>query len=78
MAAHTVSIDEAKTQLSDLIATAQEGGEIIIVDNGKALARLVSAADSAVYQTHAVTPAEFATDDEEPLAWEADGWESVA
>lgn len=77
MAAHTVSIDEAKTQLSDLIATAQEGGEIIIVDNGKALARLVSAADSAVYQTHPATTAEFATD-EEPLAWEGDDWENVA
>jgi len=77
MATQTVSIDEAKTQLSDLIATAQEGGEIIIVDNGKALARLVSAADSAVYQTHPATKAEFATD-EEPLAWEAGGWENVA
>ena len=77
MAAQTVSIEEAKTQLSDLIATAQAGGEIIIVDNGKALARLVSAADSAVYKTHPATTAEFATD-EEPLAWEADGWESVA
>jgi len=77
MPAQTVSIDEAKAQLSDLIATAQEGGEIIIVDNGKALARLVSAADSAVYQTHPATTAEFATDDE-PLAWEADGWENVA
>ena len=77
MAGQTVSIDEAKTHLSDLIATAQEGGEIIIVDNGKALARLVSAADSAVYQTHPATKAEFATD-EEPLAWDADGWESVA
>ena len=77
MAAQTVSIDEAKTQLSDLIATAQEGGEIIIVDNGKALARLVPAGDSAVYKTHSPTSEEFATD-EEPLAWDADGWESVA
>jgi prevent-host-death family protein len=77
MAAQTVSIEEAKTQLSDLIATAQEGGEIIIVDNGKALARLVSAADSAVYKTHPQKTGEFATD-EEPLAWDADGWESVA
>ena len=77
MAAQTVSIDEAKIQLSDLIAAAQEGGEIIIVDNGKALARLVSAADSAVYTTHPATTAEFATD-EEPLAWDADGWENVA
>ncbi len=77
MAAQVVSIDEAKTQLSDLIATAQEGGEIIIVDNGKALARLVSATDSAVYKTHSPTAVEFATD-EEPLAWDADGWENVA
>ena len=77
MAAQTVTIDEAKTQLSELIATAQEGGEVVIVDNGKALARLVSAADSAVYKTHPATTAEFATD-EEPLAWDADGWESVA
>jgi prevent-host-death family protein len=77
MATQTVSIDEAKTQLSDLIATAQEGGEIIIVDKGKAMARLVSAADSSVYATHPATTAEFATD-EEPLAWEVDGWENVA
>ena len=77
MATQTVSIDEAKTQLSDLIATAQEGGEIIIVDNGKALARLVPAGDSAIYKTHPQTTREFATD-EEPLAWEADGWENVA
>jgi prevent-host-death family protein len=77
MPAQTVSIDEAKTRLSDLIATAQEGVEVIIVDNGKALARLVSAADSAVYKTHPQTTEEFATD-EEPLAWDADGWESVA
>ena len=77
MPAQIVSIDEAKTQLSDLIATAQEGGEIIIVDNGKALARLVSAEDSAAYKTHPATTAEFATD-EEPLAWEGDGWENVA
>ena len=77
MAAQTVTIDEAKTQLSDLIATAREGGEVIIVDNGKALARLISAADSAVYKTRTPTAGEFATD-EEPLAWDADGWESVA
>ena len=77
MPAQTVSIDEAKTQLSDLIATAQEGFEVIIVDNGRALARLVPAGDSAVYKTHPQTTGEFATD-EEPLAWEADGWESVA
>ena len=77
MAAHTVSIDEAKTHLSDLIATAQEGGEVIIVDNGKPLARLVPAADSAVYKTHPPTTGEFATD-EEPLAWDANGWENVA
>ena len=77
MPAQTVSIDEAKTQLSELIATAQEGFDVIIVDNGKALARLVPAGDSAVYKTRPQTTGEFATD-EEPLAWEADGWESVA
>jgi len=77
MAAQTVTIDEARAQLSDLIATAQEGGEVIIVDDGKALARLVSAADSAVYKTHPQKTGEFATD-EEPLAWDAEGWESVA
>jgi len=77
MPAQTVSIDEAKTHLSDLIATAQQGVEVIIVDNGKALARRVPAGDSAIYKTHPQTMGEFATD-EEPLAWDADGWESVA
>ena len=77
MRTQTVSIDEAKTQLSDLIATAQEGGEVVIVDNGKALARLIPATDPAVYKSHPPTTAEFAGD-EDALAWDADGWENVA
>ena len=73
----TVSIDEAKNQLSDLITIASEGGEVIIVQDGKPLARLVSAADAAVYQSLPPTRGEFSTDDE-ALAWDADGWENVA
>ncbi len=46
-----VSIDEAKSQLSDLITIASEGGEVIIVQDGKPLARLVSAADTTAYHS---------------------------
>jgi len=77
MRTQTVNIDEAKNQLSDLIAVASEGGEVIIVQDGKPLARLVPVADLAVYQSLPPTRNEFSTDDE-PLAWDADGWESIA
>ena len=72
-----VSIDEAKSQLSDLITIASEGGEVIIVEDGKPLARLVPAADANVYQSLPPGRDEFSTD-EQPLAWEAEGWENVA
>jgi prevent-host-death family protein len=42
----TVSVNEAKNQLPDLIALAAEGNEVIITDEGKPLARLVSMATS--------------------------------
>ena len=77
MRTQTVNIEEARSQLSDLIATAQEGGEVVIVDNGKALARLVPATDSALYKSHPPAATEFASD-EDALAWDADGWGSVA
>ena len=77
MNSQTVNIDEAKNQLSDLITIASEGGEVIIVQDGKPLARLVPPADTAAYQSLPPTRDEFSTD-EEPLAWEADGWEKVA
>ena len=70
MRTQTVNIDEAKDQLSDLIATAAEGGEIIIAENGKALARLIPATDSAAYKSHPPTAPEFSSD-EESLAWYA-------
>ncbi|MEW6212194.1 MAG: type II toxin-antitoxin system prevent-host-death family antitoxin [Acidobacteriota bacterium] len=38
----TVNIEEAKNQLADLIAIVSEGGEVIITQDGKPLARLVS------------------------------------
>ena len=78
MRTQTVDIDEAKSHLADLIATASEGGEVIIVDNGKALARLIPANDSSVYRAHPPSAAEFSSDHEEALAWDADGWENVA
>lgn len=77
MRAQTVNIDDAKDQLWELIAIASKGGEIIIVQDGKALVRLVSAADANVYQSLPPGQDEFSTD-EEPLAWDADGWENVA
>ena len=42
----TVSIDEAKKRLQDLLALASEGNEVIITDEGKPLARLVPIATS--------------------------------
>ncbi|MBC8028576.1 MAG: type II toxin-antitoxin system prevent-host-death family antitoxin [Pyrinomonadaceae bacterium] len=77
MRAQTVDIDDVKNQLSDLITIASEGGEVIIVQDGKPLARLVPAADAALYQSPLPSRDEFSTD-EEPLAWDADGWENVA
>ena len=70
MNSQIVNIDEAKNQLSDLITIASEGGEVIIVQDGKPLARLVPPADTAAYQSLPPTRDEFSTD-EEPLAWEA-------
>ena len=77
MSTQRVNLDEARDQLSDLVTTASEGGEVIIEENGRALARLVAATDTAVYRSHPPTAHEFATD-EEGLAWDADGWENVA
>ncbi|MEO3998480.1 type II toxin-antitoxin system prevent-host-death family antitoxin [Mesorhizobium sp. CAU 1732] len=42
-----VNILEAKNRLSELVRTASEGGEVIIANRGKPVARLVSA-DSVV------------------------------
>jgi len=77
MRTQRVNIDQAKNQLSDLIAIASEGGEVIIVQDDKPLARLVSATDLTAYKSLPPTLAEFSTD-EEALAWDADGWENVA
>ncbi len=77
MSTQRVSLDQVKEQLSELIAAASEGGEIIIVENGKALARLIPATDEAAYATHPPARAEFSSD-QELLAWDADGWENVA
>jgi prevent-host-death family protein len=77
MRAQTVEIGDAKDQLLELITIVSKGGEVIIVQDGKPLARLVSVADAAVYQALPPTRDEFSAD-EEPLAWEAGGWENVA
>jgi prevent-host-death family protein len=37
----TVNVHEAKTRLSQLIAEAETGGEVVIARNGKPVARLV-------------------------------------
>ena len=67
----------AKQSLANtILAMADEGDEVIITENGKALARLIPATDAAAYQAHPPTAAEFSSDDD-PLAWDADGWETV-
>ena len=76
MSIQRVSIDEAKDHFFDLIASTAEGGEGIITENGKALARLIPATDAAAYHAHPPAAAEFSTDDD-LLAWDADGWENV-
>jgi prevent-host-death family protein len=77
MQTQTVNIEQAKNQLAELIAWAAAGGEILIVDNGKALARLVPPGEPAAYRAHPPTASEFSSD-EDSLAWDADGWENVA
>ena len=66
MNSQTVNIDEAKNQLSELITIASEGGEVIIMQDGKPLARLVPPADMAAYQSLTPTPDELSTDDDSP------------
>ena len=73
----TVSLDDAKNQWSDLITIASEGGEVIIVKDGKPLARLVPATDATAYKSLPPTSAEFSSEDES-LAWDSDGWENVS
>ena len=77
MSTQRVNLDQAKDQFADLITAASEGGEVIIEENGKPLARLVPATDAAVYRSHPPTASEFSSD-EDALAWDAAGWENVA
>ncbi len=77
MRTERVNIDQARNQLADLITFASEGGEVIIVQDGKPLARLIGATDPAAYKSIAPTNAEFSSD-EESLAWDAEGWEEIA
>jgi prevent-host-death family protein len=77
MRTQRVNIDQAKAQLSDLVATAAEGGEVIIVQDNKPLARLVPFSDVTAYKSMPPMPGEFSSDDES-LGWDADGWENVA
>ena len=77
MRSERVDIDQVRNQLADLIAFASEGGEVIIVQDGKPLARLIGATDPAAYKSVSPSSAEFSSD-EESLAWDADGWEEIA
>lgn len=77
MRTERVNIDQARNHLADLITFALEGGEVIIVQDGKPLARLIGASDPAAYKSLAPTHTEFSSD-EESLAWDADGWEEMA
>jgi prevent-host-death family protein len=76
MRSERVDIDQARNQLADLIAFASEGGEVIILQDGKPLARLVGATDPSVYKSLSPSHAEFSSD-EESLAWDAEGWEDI-
>ena len=77
MRTERVNIDQVQSQLTDLINFASEGGEVIIVQDGKPLARLIGATDPAAYKSLVPSSTEFSSD-EESLAWEADGWEEIA
>ena len=77
MRTERVNIDQARNQLADLVTFASEGGEVIIVQDGKPVARLIGATDPAAYHSHSPSYAEFSSD-EESLAWDADGWEELA
>ena len=77
MRTERVDIDQVRGQLADLIAFASAGGEVIIEQDGKPLARLVGATDPAAYKSAPPRQAEFSSD-EESLAWDADGWEGIA
>jgi prevent-host-death family protein len=44
MPSQTVNIEEAQSQFADLLAIASNGGEVIITQDGKPLARLVPVA----------------------------------
>ena len=77
MRTEQVDIDQAQNQLTDLITFASEGGEVIIVKDGKPLARLIGATDPAAYKSLSPNSAEFSSD-EESLAWDAEGWEELA
>ena len=77
MRTERVDINQARNELTDLIAFASEGGEVIILQDGKPLARLIGATDPAAYQSHRPNDYEFSTD-ESSLAWDAEGWEEFA
>ena len=77
MRTERVNIDQTRNQLTDLVTFASKGGEVIIVQDGKPLARLIGATDPAVYNSLNPTHAEFSSD-EESLAWDANGWEEFA
>ncbi len=77
MSMRRVNLEQAKAQISDLINNASKGGEVIIEENGKPLARIIPATDAATYQSHPPSSSEFSSD-EDALAWDAAGWENVA
>ena len=77
MRSERVDIEQAQSQLSDLIVFASEGGEVIIVQDGRPLARLIGITDPAAYKSLLTSDSEFSSD-EDSLAWEADGWEGIA
>ena len=77
MRTERVNIEQVPSQLADLIAIASEGGEVIIEQDGKPLARLVGATDPSAYKSFQPSQTEFSSD-EESLAWDADGWEELA
>ena len=74
MRTERVNLEQVTNQLADLIAFASEGGEVIIVQDGKPLARLIGATDYSAYKSFTPSQTEFSSD-EQSLAWDAAGWE---
>ena len=74
----TVNVHEAKTRLSQLIAEAEAGGDVVIARNGKPVARLVPCSGAKAVRRFGALSGRLETGDAffEPLPEaEIAGWE---